>query len=437
MAGHDTIALIVAVIAELIAAGLVAIEAAITRISRARAEGFAEDGVRGSESLLVIAADPPRYINAVLFIRIGLSVLAIVLVSDVIFSVVAAPVWAVVLITVIMWVANFVLLGVAARTIGQQHSTGLALRSAGFVRVLTALVSPFTRGLILLGNAVTPGKGFSEGPFASEAEIRAALDQAGADSLIDPDERRMLESVFELGDTTARELMVPRTEMVYIERYKRLRQALSLSLRSGFSRIPVIGENLDDVVGVLNLKDIVRRLYDNRDAELERVSDHMRPAMLVPDSKRADELLHDFQATRTHMAILVDEYGGIAGLVTVEDILEEIVGEISDEYDEGEIPECTELGEDDYRVSARMNVADLAEITGLDLAEDEESVDTVGGLLGLRLGVVPIPGSQIDIDGYRLTAETVEGRRNRISTVRVQRIGQDSELTSEPQEATS
>ena len=130
------------------------------------------------------------------------------------------------------------------------------------------------------------------------------------------------------------------------------------------------------------------------------------------------------------MAILVDEYGGTAGLVTVEDILEEIVGEISDEYDEGEIPELTELGENDYRVSARMSVDDLADITGLDLTEDEDSVDTVGGLLGLRLGVVPIPGSQIDIDGYRLTAETAEGRRNRVSTVRVRKLNADEPVTT-------
>lgn len=429
MSSHDTIALIVAVIAEVIAAVLVAVEASITRISRARAEELAAAGTRGADSLVVISADPPRYINAVLFLRIGLSALAVVLVADVLLSVIEAPLWAVVIATLIMWVANFVLLGVGARTVGQQHSTTLALRTGGLVRVITAIVSPFTRGLIVVGNAITPGKGFSEGPFASEAELRAALDQAGADSLIDPDERRMLESVFELGDTTARELMVPRTEMVYIERHKRLRQALSLSLRSGFSRIPVIGENLDDVVGVLNLKDVVRRLYDNRDAENERVVDHMREPLLMPDSKRADELLHEFQSSHTHLAILVDEYGGTAGLVTVEDILEEIVGEISDEYDQGEIPELTELGDDDYRVSARMSVDDLADITGLDLTEDEDSVDTVGGLLGLRLGVVPIPGSQVDIDGYRLTAETAEGRRNRVSTVRVRKItagGDDS-----------
>lgn len=421
MTNADIWALVAAVIAEVIAAFLVAVEASLARISRTRAQEFAEEGRNGARALVAITEDPARAINAILFLRIGLSVLAIVLVAEVVFSAFSSPGWATLVATVIMWLANFVLLGVAPRTIGQQHADSLALTSAGLVRAVTALFSPVSRLMILLGNAITPGRGFREGPFASEAELRAALEQAGQDDLIDDDERRMLASVLELGDTTCRELMVPRTEMVYIEKHKRLRQALSLSLRSGFSRIPVVGENLDDVVGVINIKDIVRRVYEHRDAEGERVSQHMRAAVLVPDSKRADEMLHQFQTTRTHMAILVDEYGGTAGLVTVEDILEEIVGEISDEYDQGEIPECTELGPSDYRVSARMPVADLAEITGLDLTEDEESVDTVGGLLGLRLGVVPIPGSQTHIDGFELTAETTEGRRNRVSTVRVRR----------------
>jgi len=342
-------ALIVAVLAEIVAGTLVAIEAALTRISRARAEEFAAEGRSGAQSLVKITDDPPRYINAILFLRLGLTVLAIVLVAAVIFSAVSSPGWAVVVATVILWLANFIFLGVAPRTLGQQHADSLALASAGMVRLVAGLFAPVSRAMIALGNAITPGRGFREGPFASEAELRAALEMAGEDDVIDEAERRMMASVLELGDTTCRELMVPRTEMVYVERHKRLRQALSLSLRSGFSRIPVIGENLDDIVGVVNLKDIVRRVYEHRDAEQERVSEHMREAIMVPDSKRADEMLHDFQTSRTHMAILVDEYGGTAGLVTVEDILEEIVGEISDEYDTGEIPECTELGPADYR----------------------------------------------------------------------------------------
>lgn len=414
-------AVLIAIVAEIGAGILVAVESAISRTSQPRAQEMVDNGERGAESLLVITQDPARFINAVLFVRIGLTVLAVVIVADLIRVRNDSPVWAVVVTSLLMLVVNFILLGVAPRTLGQQHFAGLAVRSATSVRVLAALVSPITKLLILLGNAVTPGKGFSSGPFASEAEIRAIVDQAGAESVLEPAEQRMLASVFELGDTLSRELMVPRTEMVFIENSKRVRQALSLSLRSGFSRIPVVGDSLDDIVGVIHLKDIVSRTNEDPAAVDLLITDVMRPALLMPDTKRADALLAEFQATRTHLAVLVDEYGGTAGLVTVEDILEEIVGEIVDEHDAAEIAECTELAPGDYRVSARLSIDELADLTQLDLAEDAEDVDTVAGLLGRRLGLVPIAGSTVTIDGYTLTAETLEGRRNRISTVRVTR----------------
>lgn len=208
--------------------------------------------------------------------------------------------------------------------------------------------------------------------------------------------------------------------MVWIERSKLLRQGLSLSLRSGFSRIPVVGDDLDDIVGVLHIKDVVSRIHeDDQAADSVQVAEVMRPAMLVPDSKPADDLLREFQASRTHLALLVDEYGGTAGLVTVEDILEEIVGEITDEYDLAEIPDCRQLGPGDYRISARMSIDDFAELTGLTVTSESEGVDTVAGLLARRLGVVPIPGSEITVGNFRLTAEDAEGRRNKVATIRV------------------
>ena len=415
----ETWALLIAVVAEIVAGVLVAVESALSRTSRPRAQEMVDSGQRGAEGLLVITANPARYINAVLFVRIALTVLAVVIVADLIRVRMLQPGWAVAVTTVLMLVVNFVLLGVAPRTLGQQHFATIAAGSATSVRVLTAIVSPVSRLLILLGNAITPGKGFRSGPFASEAEIRAMVDQAGAESVLEPAEQRMLASVFELGDTLSRELMVPRTEMVFIEDTKRVRQALSLSLRSGFSRIPVIGDSLDDIIGVVHLKDIVSRTNDDPAAGEMPVTVVMRPALLMPDTKRADDLLAVFQATRTHLAVLVDEYGGTAGLVTVEDILEEIVGEIVDEYDADEIAECIELAPGDYRVSARMSIDELADLTGLDLTEDAEDVETVAGLLARRLGLVPIAGSTVVIADYTLTAETLEGRRNRISTIRV------------------
>jgi CBS domain containing-hemolysin-like protein len=230
----------------------------------------------------------------------------------------------------------------------------------------------------------------------------------------------MIHSVFELGDTIVREVMVPRTDVVFIERSKTLRQAMSLALRSGFSRIPVIGEGFDDVLGVVYLKDLVRRTYVHRDGEsVEKVDSIMRPAVFVPESKPVDELLREMQAQQTHVAIVVDEYGGTAGIVTIEDVLEEIVGEIADEYDV-EAPLVDELDDGSLRVSTRLHLDELSELLDIELEDDD--VDTVGGLLAKHLGRVPIPGAQVWLHGVELTAESAHGRRNRIGTVLVRRV---------------
>jgi CBS domain containing-hemolysin-like protein len=227
----------------------------------------------------------------------------------------------------------------------------------------------------------------------------------------------MLHSVFELGDTIAREVMVPRTEIVWIESDKTLQQALSLSLRSGFSRIPVIGEDSDDVIGVIYLKDVARRIHVSQEvAPEETVRTLMRKPFYVPESKPADEVLKEMQAARVHIAMVIDEYGGTAGLVTIEDILEEIVGEITDEYDTG-IPEVEKLDDGAFRVSSRLHIDDLADLLGVDIEASDEGVETVLGLFATRLGKVPIPGASIEVDGWQLTAETRAGRRNRVSTV--------------------
>jgi CBS domain containing-hemolysin-like protein len=212
--------------------------------------------------------------------------------------------------------------------------------------------------------------------------------------------------------------------MVWIERHKTLRQAMSLALRSGYSRIPVIGESPDDVVGVFYLKDVVNRVFEHRESETtERIDSRMRTATFVPDSKLVDDLLRDLQSQRVHMAIAVDEYGGTAGLVTIEDVLEEIVGEITDEYDQ-EPPEVERIPGGGYRLSARLHVEDAGELLGFDIDSDEEGVDTVAGLIAKRLGKVALPGSSITIEGWVLTAEQAAGRRNRITTVLAERLGQ-------------
>jgi CBS domain containing-hemolysin-like protein len=226
--------------------------------------------------------------------------------------------------------------------------------------------------------------------------------------------------VFELGDTIAREVMVPRTEVVWIESGKSVPQALALALRSGFSRIPVIGENVDDVVGVAYLKDLVRRGQDADRAKVTRVDEVMRKPVFVPESKPVDELLREMQVHRTHIAVVIDEYGGTAGLVTIEDIIEEIVGEITDEYDD-EKPPIERIDADTARVTARLAVEDLADLFDLELPERDD-VETVGGLLAERLGRVPIPGATARVNGLELIAESAGGRRNRIDTVLVRRV---------------
>ncbi len=404
-----------------IAGLLISAETAISRISRSRVEDLEQS--RAATRLLSVFEDRPRYVNVLLFVSTIASITAFVLVSyhgvNWLVQQSEMPILAAfVIVAAILILISYVGLGVAPRTLGRIHSEKIALGSAGPARFLAAILGPIATLLIHVGNALTPGKGFRQGPFDSQAELRDLVDLASSDSLIEDDERAMIHSVFELSDTFAREVMVPRTEMVFIECNKSLRQALSLGLRSWFSRIPVIGENADDIVGVIYLKDIVKRVFEYRDAEhTEKVEDLMRPPYFVPDSKQADDLLRDMQSARVHMAIVVDEYGGTAGIVTIEDILEEIVGEIADEYDTA-APEVEVLEDGGFRVMARMNIDDFAELIDIDIDSEEEGVDSVLGLMAKKLGRVPIADSHIAVQGWELVAETGSGRRNRIGFVR-------------------
>ena len=411
--------LILSLVLIVISALMVSAETAIGRVSRGRIEELGREGDKRAARLIRVLDDRPRYVNVLLFLSTIATVTATVLVAYVCEGLFTGwdIGWVMTLAVAIMVVVSYVALGVAPRTLGRQHADRIALASAGIARFLAALLGPLTSLLILVGNAITPGKGYREGPFASAAELREFVDMAEASSLIEDDERQMIHSVFELGETYAKEVMVPRTEVVFIERDKSLRQALSLGLRSGFSRIPVIGENTDDIVGIVYLKDVVRRTFEHRESEqTEKVDSIMRPAYFVPDSKQADELLRDMQANRQHLAIVIDEYGGTAGVVTIEDVLEEIVGEIADEYDT-ELPEVIELADGGYRLSSRMHIEDFAELVGIELDSEEEGVDTILGLMGLRLGRVPIAGSEVTESGWRLVAEQGVGRRKRIGTI--------------------
>lgn len=418
--------LAVAAVLVVLAGLFAAADAAIAGFSRARAQELLQEGRGGARRLVAVLEDAPRHLNTALLLQLFCEIAAIVVVTLHIDDRVDASWWARAGLALgVMLVVSFVVIGVAPRTIGRQHAETIAIVSAWPLAALTTVLGPLPRLLILVGNAITPGKGFREGPFSTETELREMVDIAEASELIEAEERRMIHSVFEFGDTTVREVMVPRGDVVWIETHKNLRQTMSLFLRSGYSRVPVIGENLDDVRGFAYLKDVVRRDFEAPDVELtQRVEEIMRPVHWVPESKPVDDLLREMQARRQHVAVVVDEYGGTAGLITIEDLLEEIVGEITDEFDEDEVEVEHIGGVDDgmVRVSSRYPVDDLDEIFGFTI--EEEDVDSVGGLLAKHLGRVPIAGSVVEAHGLRFEAEQAAGRRNKIGTVLISRVAE-------------
>lgn len=398
-------------------------ESAINSISRVIVEELETKSSKRAAWVQKVLTEPARYLNVVLFVRKAAELTATVLVAESLVDQFDSLVVAMSTAVAVMLVLSFVVVGVGPRTLGKQHAGAWIVPASIVAVVLSKVLGPITTLLIAIGNAITPGKGFKTGPFANEAELRDLVDQAHERGLVEESEHEMIHSVFELGDTLVRELMVPRTEMVWIEGSKNLRQGLSLALRSGFTRIPVVGENLDNIIGIAYVKDLAKRTHEYRESEQsELVSQHLRPATFIPETKTAAELLKEMQRDQIHLAIVVDEYGGTAGLITIEDLLEEIVGEIADEYDDDldEI-EWIEAGKK-ARVSARLHIEDLADHLEVELDENErEDVDTVGGFMAKVLGRVPIPGSEIELHGWRITAERPIGRRHRIGTVLVER----------------
>jgi len=414
--------LLVAVLFVLLAGVLACLEVALSRVSRVRVEELVREDRAGALRLQKVLADPPRSLNLLLLLRLICELSAAGIVVAYFLDRVDGSM-AVVLGVTVMTLVSYVFIGVAPRTIGRQHADAVALRGAGTAWALTRIFGPLPRLLILVGNALTPGKGFQQGPFASEAELRDLVEMAQERGVVEQAERDMINSVFELGDTIVREVMVPRTDIVVIERGKTVKQALNLLLRSGFSRVPVVGDNNDDVLGVAYLKDLVRKERSEGGAAV-KVEDVMRDAVFVPESKPVDELLRQMQAELGHIAVVVDEYGGTAGLVTMEDVLEEIVGEITDEYDR-EAPPIENVEGDINRVTARLPVEDLEELYAVEIPH--EDVETVGGLLAMALGRVPIPGATARIGELVLVAESSKGRRNRIGTVLVRRAQEEED----------
>jgi CBS domain containing-hemolysin-like protein len=422
--------LVAAAVLALVAGWCANAEAALTLVS---ATGAADRAAGSKQQRLVtVAADLPRYMSVLLLLKGICEIAGAVLVTVAFVSWLGDDWRAVLSALAVVLGLRYLLTGVRPQTgrIGPRTER-TAQRAAGFLFPLTRALGPLPRLLVAFGNALPPARKAlpqdGEESQADRAELRGLVDYLERRTDIEPGERDMVRSVFELGDTIVREVMVPRTDMVFIEADKTVEQALSLALRSGFSRIPVVGENEDDVVGIAYLKDIVAWSHEHpgapaaKSGATEKVATVMRPASYVPDSKPVDELLRQMQAQRNHVAVVIDEYGGTAGLVTIEDILEEIVGEIADEYDENEQPPVEWLSGDSARVTARLSVTELGELFGVSL--EDEDVETVAGLLARVLGRVPIAGSTGTVHGLRLTAENLAGRRNKIGTVLVERAG--------------
>ena len=402
----------------LLAAVFAMIDAAYATMSRARAKHLAEEGVKGAVRVEQILADPAPTIATAQFLFLTFEALAVATIGVRVYALVDSLAARLLITAAIAVVLLFIVVGVGGRTLGRQHAMSVTLRTGRIMSLLTAVLFFAPQIMIIVGNIITPGRGYPDGPFASEDELREYIDRAEASNQIEAEERRMIHSVFDLSDTIVKQVMVPRPDVVFIEAQKTLRQATSLALRSGFSRIPVVGTGgLDDIVGIVYLKDVMKRVYDNPGAQTsEVVTSIMRPATFCPDSKPVDDLLREMQLHRSHLVVVVDEFGGTAGLATIEDILEEIVGEIVDEYDD-EVAPVTELSEGYYRVVSRLSLDDLGDLFGMEL--DDDDVDSVGGIMAKQLNKVPIPGSIVNWEGLELIADRPTGRRNQIGTVLV------------------
>ena len=383
---------------------LAAAEAAMTRTSRVRALALEEDGRRGADTLVRIESDPPRYLNAVylavMFVQNGSAILVAILAEREFGSA-----W-VGIASFAFTLVYFVVVEAMAKTFAVLHTDRVALTLAPVVWFLGRLLELPTRLLIGLANVLLPGKGLKQGPFVSEEEIRSMAEVGHEEGSIDEGEKELIHSIFEFGDTIVREVMVPRPDIVAIEDDETLRDVQALVLRHGYSRIPVYHGSLDDVKGVVFAKDVLKAVHQGKqDMPLVEV---IRPPHFVPESKKVADLLKEMQQEKFHQALVYDEHGSVTGLVTLEDLLEELVGEIADEYDREE-PEVLELADGTYRVSGKASIDDVNELLGTQLPDEEW--DTVAGLMLDILGRMPERGEETSFRGVNLRAERVQGRR--------------------------
>lgn len=386
-----------------------AIDAAYSSLSRNDVAGIGE-GTKRSKTFDTIAEDIPAHLNAINFVRVLCETFAAILVSLAFVSLGFDLVQVLLASAATMAVITFVLVGSSPRSVGRAHPLVIVEWTGWLVRAFRIILGPITVALVGIGNAVTPGRARTS--VNTERQLLSLVDEATESDAIEEEDRDLIRSIFDFGDTIVREVMVARTEMATLDATDTIDAALTTFLAEGFSRMPVIGESSDDIRGIAYLKDVIRYVRrDPKGAAKTPITAILRPALFVPEVKKADEALRELQERANHIAIVVDEYGGIAGLVTMEDLIEEVVGEIADEYDDDET-NFTPLGDGSIRVSAATSIDDLAE--HLDLDFDDDDVDTVGGLFVKNLGRLPATGDSVHAHGLNMTAERVERRRKRL-----------------------
>ncbi|RGE22382.1 hemolysin family protein [Leucobacter sp. wl10] len=398
---------------------LAAADAALSVRSRAELLALADDSPRTGRAIRAIAEDEPAHVSALSFARVFAETLSAVLITLVVAYSLQALWLELVLATLVMTATTFVLVGSSPRTVGMHRPDGVIRFSAPTVRALRVLLGPIAIGLARFGDRVTPGRG--SGRIRDEQQLLSMVDQAAEHALLEDDDREYIHSLVQFGDTLVREVMIPRIDMVTVSSEDTVRAALEQLLAARHSRIPVIAGEVDDVVGIAYLRDasgfVLRRPGE---AEIVPVSRIAKPAMFVPELQRADELLRHMQRESNHLALVVDEYGGISGLVTLEDLIEELLGDISDEHDRA-VPEV-ELREDGaLLVNARLSVERLGELFEVELEDDE--VDSVGGLVAKHLGRLPETGDAVVVGGIELTAADMERKRQRLLTVEARWVG--------------
>jgi putative hemolysin len=388
-------------------------ETALNRISRVKAEALAETlGTRSARSLERLVSHPERFINPLLvtvtFLQTGQAFLTS-LFADRLFGATGI---------IVGFVLNVIVFFVLAEAMPKTWAVLSAERAALLTARPTELLVSFpplrlvSRGLIGLTNVLIPGRGLKEGPFVSEQELLGIVEAAAEDEVIEHEERELIESIIEFGDTVAREVMVPRPDMIIVENDSTVTDGLDLAIAHGFSRLPVHAEDGDDIVGLIYMKDLIRAERDGKgDTPALELA---RPVRFIPENKPVARLMREMQAGKFHLAIVADEYGRIAGLITLEDCLEELVGEIVDEYDIEELA-VQRLPSGDYLVDGGIQVEELNEL--LDIRIPDEEWDTLGGFLFGTLEHVPEEGESVDYNGWRFAAEEVEGRRIRLVRV--------------------